>query len=125
MAAEEPQLLRDVSQEGLLMQLQVLLLQMVQVSCAAITATVVVCTRVESAVNLGARGVARLSPPQRPAKAGLLDVAQLCGVFRRCHNVPQNVGWIADWVPQPRGPIQRDSAPSRLRGCRRETKKDL
>jgi hypothetical protein len=35
----------------------------------------------------------------------------------------QNVGWIADWVPQPRGPIQRDLAPSRLRGGRRETKK--
>ncbi len=38
-------------------------------------------------------------------------------------NVPKNVGWIADWVPQPRGPIQRDPAPSRLRGGRRETKK--
>ena len=33
------------------------------------------------------------------------------------------VGWIANWLPQPRGPIQRDPAPSRLRGGRRETKK--
>ena len=31
------------------------------------------------------------------------------------------VGWIANWLPQPRGPIQRDPAPSRLRGGRRET----
>jgi hypothetical protein len=52
-----------------------------------------------------------------------LDVAQLSGVVGRCCNVPQNVGWIANWVPQPRGPIQRDPAPSRLRGGRRETKK--
>jgi hypothetical protein len=45
------------------------------------------------------------------AEAGLLDVTQLSGVVGRCHNVPQNVGWIADWVPQPRGPIQRDPRP--------------
>jgi hypothetical protein len=61
--------------------------------------------------------------PWAAAEAGLLDVAQLSGVVGRCYNVPQNVGWIADWVPQPRGPIQRDPAPSRLRGGRRETKK--
>ena len=33
------------------------------------------------------------------------------------------VGWIADWLPQPRGPIQRDPVLSRLRGGRRETKR--
>ena len=61
--------------------------------------------------------------PKAAAEAGLLGVARLSGVVGRCCNVPQNVGWIADWVPQPRGPIQRDPAPSRLRGGRRETKK--
>jgi hypothetical protein len=60
--------------------------------------------------------------PRAAAEAGLLDVVNLSGVVRRCYNVPP-VGWITDWVTQPRGPIQRDPTPSRLRGGRRETKK--
>ena len=63
----------------------------------------------------------RIRPEE--AETGLLGVARLSGVVGRCCNVPQNVGWIANLVPQPRGPIQRDPAPSRLRGGRRETKK--
>jgi len=61
--------------------------------------------------------------PKAAAEAGLLGVVQLSRVVERCHNVPLSVGWIANWLPQPRGPIQRDPAPSRLRGGRRETKK--
>ena len=157
MAAEEPRLLRGMRQEGLLMQLQLLLLQMVRVIDTAITTTCVVCTGVESAVDLcgvvkrpehGNQRCQRNGFPEpnnpifgvemqffRPVKnadmaetaenapisaaaatraaseAGLLDVAQLSWVVERCHNVPQNVGWITDWVPQPRGPIQRDPRP--------------
>ncbi len=70
MAAEEPLLLRGVRQEGLLLQLQLLLLQMVRVIDTAITTTGVVCTGVESAVDLGARGVARLSRGQTPVCGG-------------------------------------------------------
>ncbi len=61
--------------------------------------------------------------PEAAAEAGLLGVVELSRVVERCHNVPPKVGWIADWLPQPRGPIQRDPAPSRLRGGRRETKR--
>jgi hypothetical protein len=70
MTAKEPRLLRGLRQEGVVMQLKLLLLlQMVQVSFTAINA-VVVRTWVESAVSLGARGVARLSRGQAPVCGG-------------------------------------------------------
>jgi hypothetical protein len=46
--------------------LKLLLLQMVQVSRAAIDSVVIVRTRVESAVGLGARGVDRLGRGRSP-----------------------------------------------------------
>ena len=63
--------MRGLRQEGVVMLLlKLLLLQMVQVSGAAIAASVIERTRVESDVGLGARGVARLCRGQAPVCGG-------------------------------------------------------
>jgi hypothetical protein len=65
--------------------------------------------------------------PKAAAEAGLLGVVQLSRVVERCHNVPLRRGMDRQLVAttQPRGPIQRDPASSRLRGGRRETEKEI
>ena len=69
------------------------------------------------------RRYARRRPREPPPKRVFWVLYSSLESSRGVTTSHSGVGWIANWLTQPRGPIQRDPAPSRLRGGRRETKK--